>query len=88
MYANATKKLFAVFVYVRIVRIIASVDETEKSKSGDFIDIQNLYHSSKIYTKRVNYKEFIKELIGDRQLIVATAYVVNDAVEANRLLTR
>ena len=50
---------------------------------GIFIDIQNLYHSSKnLYQARVNYKELIKELIGDRQLIVATAYVVkSDAVE-------
>ncbi|MEK9170075.1 MAG: NYN domain-containing protein [Patescibacteria group bacterium] len=55
----------------------------KNQRVGIFIDIQNLYHSSKnLYQARVNYKELIKELIGDRQLIVATAYVVkSDAVE-------
>ncbi|NCN52927.1 NYN domain-containing protein [Candidatus Wolfebacteria bacterium] len=50
---------------------------------GIFIDIQNLYHSSKnLYHARVNYKELIKELLDNRSLIVATAYVVkSDAVE-------
>jgi len=50
---------------------------------GIFIDIQNLYHSSKnLYQARVNYKELVKELVGNRQLIIATAYVVkSDAVE-------
>ncbi len=44
---------------------------------GIFIDIQNLYHSSKnLYKARVNYKELLKELISGRQLINATAYVV------------
>ena len=44
---------------------------------GIFIDIQNLYHSSKnLYHARVNYKELMKELVAGRQLIIATAYVV------------
>ncbi len=44
---------------------------------GIFIDIQNLYHSSKnLYKARVNYKELLKELVAGRQLIIATAYVV------------
>lgn len=44
---------------------------------GIFVDVQNLYHSAKnIYHGRVNYKELIKQLVGDRQLIRATAYVV------------
>ncbi len=55
----------------------------QNQRVGIFIDIQNLYHSSKnLYQARVNYKELIKELIGDRQLIIATAYVVkSDVVE-------
>ena len=45
---------------------------------GVFLDVQNLYHSAKnLYHARVNYKELLKELVGGRQLIVATAYVVN-----------
>jgi len=44
---------------------------------GIFIDIQNLYHSSKnLYNARVNYKELIKALVGERKLIRAMAYVV------------
>ncbi|OGY64016.1 MAG: hypothetical protein A3B92_04175 [Candidatus Harrisonbacteria bacterium RIFCSPHIGHO2_02_FULL_42_16] len=44
---------------------------------GIFVDIQNLYHSSKnLYKARVNYKELMKELIAGRQLITAIAYVV------------
>ena len=44
---------------------------------GIFIDIQNLYHSSKhLYGARVNYRELIKELVAGRQLIRAIGYVV------------
>ncbi len=44
---------------------------------GIFIDIQNLYHSAKnLYRARVNYRELIKELTSDRQLIRAIGYVV------------
>ncbi len=44
---------------------------------GIFIDIQNLYHSSKnLYNARVNYKELINHIVGDRKLIRAMAYVV------------
>ena len=44
---------------------------------GIFIDVQNLYHSSKnLYRGRVNYQELIKNLVGGRQLIRSMAYVV------------
>jgi uncharacterized LabA/DUF88 family protein len=44
---------------------------------GIFIDIQNLYHSAKhLFGGRVNYRELIKELLADRQLIRAIGYVV------------
>ncbi len=44
---------------------------------GIFIDIQNLYHSAKnLYRARVNYRELIKTLVGNRKLIRAVAYVV------------
>ena len=44
---------------------------------GIFIDIQNLYHSSKnLYNARVNYKELISHLLNNRKLIRAMAYVV------------
>ena len=44
---------------------------------GIFIDIQNLYHSAKnLYRARVNYRELIKTLAGNRKLIRAVAYVI------------
>lgn len=44
---------------------------------GIFVDVQNLYHSAKnLYRGRVNYRELLKHLVGDRQLIRAMAYVV------------
>lgn len=44
---------------------------------GIFIDIQNLYHSSKnLYNARVNYKELVRALVAGRQLIRTMAYVV------------
>ena len=44
---------------------------------GIFVDVQNLYHSAKnLYNTRVNYKELIRHLVGERRLIRALAYVV------------
>jgi len=44
---------------------------------GIFVDVQNLYHSSKnLYHGRINYPELMKTLVGNRQLIRAMAYVV------------
>ncbi len=44
---------------------------------GIFIDIQNLYHSAKnLYRARVNFRELIKAVTGNRKLIRAVAYVV------------
>lgn len=44
---------------------------------GIFIDVQNIYHSAKnLYQARVNFKELLKYLIADRQLVRAVAYVV------------
>src|SRR3989337_1169558 len=44
---------------------------------GIFIDIQNLYHSAKhLHHGRVNYKELIKSLVSNRQLIRVMGYVV------------
>ena len=49
----------------------------EDQRVGIFIDIQNLYHSSKnLYNSRVNYKELISNLLGNRKLIRTMAYVV------------
>lgn len=44
---------------------------------GIFIDVQNLYHSSKhLYNARVNYKKLIECAVAGRKLIRSMAYVV------------
>jgi len=45
---------------------------------GIFLDAQNLYHSAKnlYHGGRVNYRELLHHLVGDRRLIRAVAYVV------------
>ena len=51
--------------------------QTTAQRVGIFIDVQNIYHSAKnLYTARVNFQKLIKELVGDRTLIRALAYVI------------
>ena len=55
---------------------------------GIFIDVQNLYHSAKHLHRgrgRVNYRELITFLAGERQLVRAIAYAVrSEAIIAAR----
>lgn len=54
-----------------------AIIRNKSQRVGIFIDIQNLYHSSKnLYRARVNYRELIKELTAGRQLIRTVGYVV------------
>ncbi len=58
-----------------------TTDSCEKShraqRVGVFIDVQNVYHSAKnLYNSRVNFKELLKTLVAERELIRAMAYVV------------
>lgn len=56
----------------------------KEQRVGIFLDIQNLYHSSKnLYNARVNYKELLRVLIGGRKIIRAIAYVVKTDVAEN-----
>lgn len=42
---------------------------------GVLVDIQNMYYSARVlYKKKVNFKEILKEAVGDRQLIRAIGY--------------
>jgi uncharacterized LabA/DUF88 family protein len=44
---------------------------------GVFIDVQNLYYSAKnLYKRKVNFGNILKEVVADRKLIRAFAYVV------------
>jgi len=54
-----------------------SGEEYADQRVGIFIDVGNLYHSAKnLHNGRVNYRELIKGLVGERKLIRAMAYVV------------
>jgi uncharacterized LabA/DUF88 family protein len=55
-----------------------SVIKHKNQRVGVFIDAQNLYHSAKnLYRARVNFRELVKDAVGDRSLIRALAYVVS-----------
>jgi len=49
----------------------------EEQRVGVFVDVQNLYYSARnIYNARVNFSALLKEVVGARKLIRATAYVI------------
>lgn len=50
---------------------------------GVFIDTQNLYHGAKnLYRSRVNFQNIITDILAERDLIRAIAYVINtDSIE-------
>jgi uncharacterized LabA/DUF88 family protein len=48
-----------------------------EQRIGILVDIQNMYYSSKVlYKKKTNFKEILKNAVGDRKLIRAIAYGV------------
>ncbi len=48
-----------------------------EQRVGVFVDVQNMYHCAKnLYNSRVNFKELLKEAVGERKLIRAIAYVI------------
>lgn len=45
---------------------------------GVFLDVQNLYHSAKnLYGARVNFEAVVKNIVANRTLIRAIAYVIH-----------
>ncbi len=49
----------------------------KNQKVGVFIDTQNLYHSAKnLYGSKVNFTKLLTEIVSDRILIRAIAYVI------------
>ncbi|MFA5966900.1 MAG: NYN domain-containing protein [Patescibacteria group bacterium] len=48
-----------------------------EQRVGVFVDVSNLYYSAKVmYSKKVNFKNVLKEALGDRKLVRAIAYVI------------
>lgn len=54
-----------------------SVIKHPDQRVGVFIDTQNMYHSAKnLYRARVNFRNVLRDAVGERRLIRAQAYVV------------
>lgn len=54
----------------------------KNQRVGVFVDVQNLYYSSKhLYKKKVNFTNILKEAVSGRQLIRAFAYVIKADVK-------
>jgi uncharacterized LabA/DUF88 family protein len=54
-----------------------SIIKHKNQRVGIFIDAQNFYHSAKnLYGSKVNFGQMVKDVLGDRILIKATAYVI------------
>src|SRR3989344_5308403 len=54
-----------------------SVIKHKEQRVGVFIDTQNIYHSGKnLYHSKVNFGQIVKDAVGDRCLIRASAYVI------------
>ena len=49
----------------------------QHQRVGVFVDAQNMYHSAKnLYRAKVNFKKLLEDVVGDRKLIRAFAYVI------------
>src|SRR3954465_10612493 len=54
-----------------------TVIKHKEQRVGIFIDAQNLYHSAKnLYQARVNFGQVVKDVLANRTLIRALAYVI------------
>lgn len=57
-----------------------SVIKHPEQRIGIFIDTQNMYHSARdLYNARVNFGGLLEELVGERRLVRAIAYVIRTA---------
>ena len=53
------------------------MQQPRDQRVGVFVDVQNLYYSAKhLYSSKLNFKEILKQAVGDRKLIRAIAYAV------------
>ena len=54
-----------------------SVITRSDQRVGVFIDVENLYYSAKkLFRARVNFRQILKDTVGQRKLIRAIAYVI------------
>lgn len=53
------------------------MSQYQEQRVGILIDVSNMYYSAKVmYQKKVNFKAILEEVVGDRSLIRAIAYVI------------
>ncbi|MEK9157939.1 MAG: NYN domain-containing protein, partial [Patescibacteria group bacterium] len=62
-----------------------TVPQRKNHRVGVFVDVSNMYHSSKnLYKARVNFSELLKLVTGGRQLVRAIAYVIKSDTEEEK----
>src|SRR3989338_6847944 len=59
--------------------------QRKNHRIGVFVDVQNMYHSAKnLYKARVNFRELLKFVTANRELVRALAYVVKSDTEEEK----
>ena len=54
-----------------------TVPQRKNHRVGVFVDVANMYHSAKnLYKARVNFRELLKLVTANRELVRAVAYVI------------
>ena len=54
-----------------------SIITYSEQRVGAFIDVENLYYSAKkLFRARVNFRQLLKDVVGQRKLVRALAYVI------------
>ena len=54
-----------------------TVPQRKNHRVGVFVDVANMYHSAKnLYKARVNFRELLKLVTANRDLVLAVAYVI------------
>ncbi|HVZ11067.1 MAG TPA: NYN domain-containing protein [Candidatus Paceibacterota bacterium] len=62
-----------------------TVPQRKNHRIGVFVDVSNMYHSAKnLYHNRVNFKELLKLVTANRELVRAVAYVVKSDTEEEK----
>lgn len=62
-----------------------TVPQRKNHRVGVFVDVSNMYHSSKnLYKSRVNFGELLKLTTSGRQLVRAIAYVIKSDTEEEK----
>ncbi|KKT80699.1 MAG: hypothetical protein A3B99_02285 [Candidatus Yanofskybacteria bacterium RIFCSPHIGHO2_02_FULL_44_12b] len=55
----------------------STVPQRKNHRIGVFVDVSNMYHSAKnLYKSRVNFRELLKIVTANRELVRAIAYVI------------